>query len=241
MIRATHKTIRDYWGVADHRNKPAVHNAGQNNTFRQVIQSVCQTEGHGGHSAMAKGLTIQDYWRQPVVARSRLPAGRNGNLLEKPSVGAAASPASAAVVRNKPPEAPAANAPSARRQKIDHAVADAAAKYGLPKGLLQSVIQHESGFNPRAVSPAGAQGLMQLMPATAKELGVEDPFDIRQNIDAGSRYLKQMLDQFDGDLRKALAAYNAGPGTVRRYGGIPPYPETRNYVHKVMKSAAERV
>ena len=240
MIRATHKTIRDYWGVVDQWTKPAVHNAGKDNTFRQVINSIGQTEGRGGHSTTS-GLTIQDYWRQPVAAQSRFPAVRNGNPQDKSSAEACAPAAPAAVDRNKPPEAPATNAPSAPRQKIERAVKDAAAKYGLPAGLVASVIRHESAFNPRAVSKAGAQGLMQLMPATAKELGVEDPFDIRQNVDAGSRYLKQMLDQFDGDLRKALAAYNAGPGTVRRYGGIPPYPETRNYVHKVMKSAAELV
>jgi soluble lytic murein transglycosylase-like protein len=128
---------------------------------------------------------------------------------------------------------------SARRTEIDQAIVSAAGKYGLPAELITSVIRHESNFDPRAVSSAGAQGLMQLMPATARELGVENPFDVRQNIDGGARYLKQMLTQFDGDMRQALAAYNAGPGTVRRYGGIPPYPETRRYVRKVMASAAE--
>ncbi len=240
MIRDTHKTIRDYWGFAGHRNKPAVRNTAENNTFRQVIQSVCRTEGHAGRS-ISKGLTIQDYWRQPVAAQPRYLAGRNRTPEDKPASAACAFPASTPTVRKKSPDACAAVEPSAHRKKIDQAVADAASKYGLPAGLVESVIRHESGFDPRAVSTAGAQGLMQLMPATAKELGVDDPFDIRQNVDAGSRYLKQMLDRFDGDLRKALAAYNAGPGTVRKYGGIPPYPETRNYVFKVMKSAAESV
>ena len=86
-----------------------------------------------------------------------------------------------------------------------------------------------------AVSRAGAQGLMQLMPATAKELGVTKPFDIDQNIDGGSRYLRKMLDTFDGDVKQALAAYNAGPGTVRKYAGNVPYPETIQYIDRVLR------
>lgn len=143
-----------------------------------------------------------------------------------------------------PPLASATGIPgtqAAVRGRIDQAVRNASRRYGLPANLIRSVIRHESNFDPRARSHAGAQGLMQLMPATAQELGVDNPFDIQQNIDGGSRYLKNMLDQFDGDLRKALAAYNAGPGTVRRYGGIPPYPETRNYIRKVISSSGAMV
>ena len=110
----------------------------------------------------------------------------------------------------------------------------AATKYGIDPKLFESLIQQESGFDPRAVSSAGAQGLTQLMPRTAASLGVKDPFDPAQNLEGGAKYLSQMIKQFDGDLRLALAAYNAGPGAVTRAGGIPPFKETQNYVNKVL-------
>ncbi len=238
MIRATHQTIRDYWGYNDQRMKPADCNDAEKNAFRQIMQSVYPSDDHAGRSRY-QGLTIQDYRRQPVATIPQALPGSGPKAQTKAPLVGNTPPLQASDKKPESPDFSRMDAASALRKQIDRAVKDAARKYGLPVGLVHSVIRHESGFNPQAESTAGAQGLMQLMPATAKELGVVDPFDIRQNIDAGSRYLKQMLDRFDGDLRKALAAYNAGPGTVRKYGGIPPYPETRNYVHKVMKSAAE--
>jgi soluble lytic murein transglycosylase-like protein len=115
----------------------------------------------------------------------------------------------------------------------------AAAKYGIDPALLRGLIRQESNFNPSAGSPAGAQGLCQLMPGTAAALGCTNPLDPAQNIDAGAKYLRQQLDAFGGDVSKALAAYNAGPGAVKRYGGVPPYAETQNYVRQVQAYADE--
>ena len=114
----------------------------------------------------------------------------------------------------------------------------AAAKYNVDPALLRGLIRQESNFNANATSPAGARGLTQLMPGTAAALGV-DPSVPAQAIEGGAKYLRQQLDRFGGDPAKALAAYNAGPGAVQRYGGVPPYAETQNYVRKVMGYAAE--
>jgi soluble lytic murein transglycosylase-like protein len=122
-------------------------------------------------------------------------------------------------------------------QPVEKSIQQAAAKYNLAPELIRSVIRAESNFQPSAVSPAGAKGLMQLMPETARELGVKNVFDIHQNIDGGARYLRQMLDRFGGDVKRALAAYNAGPGAVDQHNGDVPYAETRQYVKRVMRSA----
>jgi hypothetical protein len=113
----------------------------------------------------------------------------------------------------------------------------AARRHSLDPDLVQAVVAVESGFRPDAVSPKGAQGLMQLMPATARSLGVMDSFDPASNLDGGTRYLRALIQRYDGDLKRALAAYNAGEGAVARHGGVPPYPETMAYVRKVLQRA----
>ena len=117
---------------------------------------------------------------------------------------------------------------------LERLVTDAAVRHGLDPALVRAVVAVESGFRPEAVSPKGAQGLMQLMPATARDLGVADPLDPAANVDGGSRYLSQLVARYDGDLTKALAAYNAGMGAVARHRGVPPYAETLQYVRKVL-------
>lgn len=112
-------------------------------------------------------------------------------------------------------------------------IADAAHRHGVDPALIRALIHAESGFNPNAVSSKGAMGLMQLMPGTAADMGVADPFAVRQNIEGGVKYLAMLLSQYKGNVTLATAAYNAGPGAVAKYGGIPPFAETQTYVRRV--------
>lgn len=120
------------------------------------------------------------------------------------------------------------------RDQINDLVAKYSDKNGLDEDFVKAVINQESGFNPNATSHCGAMGLMQLMPSTAQGLGVKNAYDAEQNIEGGTKYLKGLLDRFDNDKSLALAAYNAGPNAVKKYGGIPPYAETQNYVKSVL-------
>ena len=151
-----------------------------------------------------------------------------GDLLTKPATKVNASIYSAQAAEN-------ANKVSAK-QKIKDIVTRMSKRHGVDEKLVNALIKQESGFNPEAKSKVGALGLMQLMPSTAKGLGVTNPMDPEQNVDGGVRYLKSMLDRYNGNIILALAAYNAGPGAVDKYDGVPPYKETQNYVKSILSN-----
>ena len=157
--------------------------------------------------------------------------GDNGTLNQ--SQGADSSPLNQAGGANTPLAGGGSN-------QFDSLIQEAAQKYGVDPNLVKSVIKQESGFNPNAKSGVGSWGLMQLMPGTARELGVKNAFDPRQNIMGGTKYLSQQLKTFGGDVKKALAAYNAGAGNVKKYGGVPPFKETQNYVKNITADYSNR-
>lgn len=153
----------------------------------------------------------------------------------QPAASGAGAPSFASMVSdamNQPSSAPAAVPPA----QIDSLVGANASAYGVDPALVKAIIANESGFDANATSRTGAQGLMQLEPGTAAGLGVTDAYDPAQNISGGTRYIKGLLDRFHGDLRLAVAAYNAGPGAVVKYNGVPPYAETQAYVNNVLGS-----
>jgi len=132
-----------------------------------------------------------------------------------------------------------ASAPAGGATPYAGEIAQAAQSAGVDPSLLTALVKQESGFDPNARSAAGAQGLTQLMPATAASLGVTDPLDPAQSLAGGAAYLRQQLDRFGGDVRSALAAYNAGPGAVEAAGGVPAYPETQQYVAAILGNVAD--
>lgn len=196
--------------------------------FTKILQAV-QSAGNTNAAREKTGKTLADY-RLGAIAASPVRQARPEAVRAVETVRSA--PVAAAGGTPFTPHA--LGAPTPEKNRIEKAIGRASDQYGVSPHLVRAVIQAESNFNPRAVSKAGARGLMQLMPATARELGVKDAFDIEQNISGGTKYLRRMLDLFGGDTEMALAAYNAGPGAVIRSGGRVPYRETVAYVEKVM-------
>jgi soluble lytic murein transglycosylase-like protein len=192
-----------------------------------VVLLVAAAPGHAEIALLSNGMTLKVVAWQTEKAGIRMRTAEGGEL---------SVPAS--FVRGFVPDEVieevqrAADAPLGDFETLLRA---AAARHRLDAALLRALVAVESGGKSDAVSNKGARGLMQLMPATAAELGVKDALDPFQNLDGGSRYLAGLVQDFGGDLRRALAAYNAGPGAVRQHGGVPPYRETREYVERVLR------
>jgi len=158
----------------------------------------------------------------------------DSSTIDSASASSAPAPLSTSGQVNIPNTGAASDRMMDRAKELEPYIRAAADRYGLPPELIAGIIWQESRGNPRAVSHCGAMGLMQLMPATAASMGISNPFDAAQNIDGGAKYIRQMLDKFNGRVDFAVAAYNAGPGNVSKFGGIPPFRETQDYVPKVL-------
>jgi soluble lytic murein transglycosylase-like protein len=159
---------------------------------------------------------------------------QNGNLVEI-SQPAWRADASRSVERRNGPTTNSASNSSQSQNAVRQHIQVAATRFGVDRNLVDAVAWQESRYNPRALSTAGAMGVMQLMPGTARQLGVRNPQDVEQNVVGGTAYLRQQLERFGNNVPLALAAYNAGPGAVIKYGGIPPYRETQDYVRQIMQ------
>ncbi len=194
--------------------------------------------GFAGNSAVLRnGFSIRYERKQEMGLITRLYVGADeSSFVDVPTAEIdhiEATPDDSSIPANQ--SAQTAKTVSQQPLDIDELVASASGSYRLDPDLVNSVIRAESGFNVRAVSPKGAQGLMQLMPQTASRLGVENVFDPQANVEGGTRYLRELLERYNFDLIKALAAYNAGPERVEQYGGVPPYYETKAYVARIVR------
>jgi hypothetical protein len=248
MRIATHLTIQDYFKQSNGAcfktrtgtGPESIADKGSGAAPFLTALDKAQTCSAGNRQA----LTIQDYMQRRIACRSTIAKIPSAAVLQSPIFPSGPVTREDHIVLDPKSDLkdvspagplPQENAVGEDRRRISTSIEKAATEFGLQAALIHAVVKAESGYEVRALSPAGAQGLMQLMPATAKELGVTDPFDIDQNIRGGAQYLRNMLDRFGGDVRMALSAYNAGPGTVARYAGNVPYAETRAYVQRVLR------
>ena len=258
MTTGNHLTVRDYFNqvlLGNTAQREAISSvkadASGDGSFYRILTSY-ENQRFGRDDLKPTGLTIVDYLKNPVrvkcqfnhrlsaTAPAKKETQKDSSPGRSPSLTAGQSTDQAGPNSSPLISPPSNQAVSSERGRIERSIHKAARRYDLPPGLLKGVIRAESNFAVHAVSPAGAQGLMQLMPATARKLGVANPFDIEQNIDGGARYLRQMIDSFGGNVEVALAAYNAGPGAVEKYGGqVPPYQETEHYINRVLKFAKQ--
>ena len=265
MVSHRPLTIRDYLAQSgttkdiSRRSKlPLLRPDAAGDPFTRLLTSSMHRTERSLNSSI-KGLTAVDYLANPIAVIQRSQRKNNNTppiaSLKEESPNPLVSSAASSVSTANPTARETTNAISIERlsqqvktrssthgnasdsEMIELCIREAADKYNIAPNLIRAVVKAESNYKINAISRAGAQGLMQLMPDTARELGVNDPFDIRQNIDGGTRYLRQMLDLFGGDIRKALSAYNAGPGNVIKYGGQVPFSETKKYVSRVLKTA----
>jgi soluble lytic murein transglycosylase-like protein len=185
------------------------------------------------YAVMRNGFALKHERREVVgeITRLYLESNSSSSFVDVPSADIERFEKDEIVIAPEPPKV--AAAPPVLT--IDQSISQAGEKHHIDPDFITSVVRAESGFHPRAVSPKGARGLMQLMPKTAAGLGVKDSFNSNENVEAGTRYLRQLLEQFNYDAVKALAAYNAGPDRVAHYHGVPPYSETRNYVARIVR------
>ena len=217
------------------------------NELSGEIYSDMFTSGMADAIARGGGFGLSDMLYESLVGKVRSSEG--GGTVEHPAEEAGGAPKTIRKVRfdggDRHPLA--RTGPTSGGDTIDHSILEnlrrygreierAAREYGLDANLLRAMIAQESGGNPRAVSGKGAKGLMQIMDSTARELGVENVFDPGANIQAGAAYIRSLLDRFDGDVVLSLAAYNAGPTSVEKYGGVPPFEETREFVLNVFRN-----
>ena len=207
-----HLALRD--GTDRRKGERRVHSRGGRD--RRWSQRRCQLLGHALLASLTIGVPA------PIKTAKVRPPAPLSSSSPRETDEASVSPLDDSVPT--PPRAP-----------YEELIIEAAAMYSLDPRLIRSVVQVESAFNTMAVSPVGAKGLMQLRPSMARELGVHDPFDPRQSIMGGARLLRRLIDMHEGDIRLALASYNAGPRNVARYGGVPPFQETKNYIKRIIE------